>query len=123
MTEIQPTVLVVEDEVGLLEIIALHLNRDGYRVVTATDGLQAWRMFEAEEPDLVILDLRLPVVSGDRVLAWIRDGSDVPVIVLTAYDFAEAEHVAHLRPDAFVKKPFEPRDLVRRVRFLLGKGA
>jgi DNA-binding response OmpR family regulator len=120
MTKTQPTVLVVEDEAGLLEIISLHLIRDGCRVVTATDGLQAWRLFEAEQPDLVVLDLRLPKVSGARVLEWIRDGSDVPVIVLTAFDFAEAEHVAHLRPNDFVKKPFEARDLLRRVRFLLG---
>jgi DNA-binding response OmpR family regulator len=108
----RPRVLVIEDEEGLLEILELNFRSAGYQVATAADGLTGWQQFEREKPDLLVLDLNLPQISGFRLLELVRSESDVPVLVLTAYDFAEAEEVARYRPNAYVKKPFDVRDLV-----------
>ena len=109
----RPKVLVIEDEEGLLEILELNFRSAGYQVATAADGLAGWQQFEREEPDLLVLDLNLPQISGFRLLELVRSESDVPVLVLTAYDFAEAEEVARHRPNAYVKKPFDVSELVR----------
>lgn len=108
----RPSVLVVEDEEGLLEILELNFRSAGYQVAIAADGLVGWQQFEREQPDLLVLDLNLPQISGFRLLELVRSESDVPVLVLTAYDFAEAEEVARYRPNAYVKKPFDVSDLV-----------
>jgi two-component system response regulator VanR len=105
-------VLIVEDETGLLEILELNFRSAGYRVSTASDGITAWQQFERQSPDLLILDLNLPQVSGFRLLELVRRESDLPVLILTAYDFAEAEEVARHRPDAYVKKPFDVQELI-----------
>lgn len=107
-----PLVLIIEDEEGLLEILELNFRAAGYRVRTATDGVTGWQEFDREPPDLMVLDLNLPKMSGFRLLELVRSESDVPVLILTAYDFAEAEEVARYRPDAFVKKPFDVKVLV-----------
>jgi DNA-binding response OmpR family regulator len=117
----QPQVLIIEDEAGLLEILELNFRMAGYRVLTAGDGVFAWQQFERERPDLLVLDLNLPRMSGFRLLELVRSESDVPVLVLTAYDFAEAEEVAQHRPDAFVKKPFEMEDLIAMADRLVGR--
>ncbi len=108
----RPSVLVVEDEEGLLEILELNFRSAGYQVAIAADGLAGWQQFEREQPDLLVLDLNLPQISGFRLLELVRSESDVPVLILTAYDFAEAEEVARYRPNAYVKKPFDVSDLV-----------
>lgn len=108
----QPKVLIIEDEKGLLEILELNFRSAGYQVALAADGLNGWQQFEREEPDLLVLDLNLPQISGFRLLELVRSESDVPVLILTAYDFAEAEEVAQYRPNAYVKKPFDVVDLV-----------
>lgn len=118
---VQPRVLVIEDEEGLLEILEVNFRSAGYQVATAADGLDAWRQFERLRPDLLILDLNLPQISGFRLLELIRSESDVPVLILTAYDFAEAEEVARHRPDAFVKKPFDVEDLISTANRLVGR--
>jgi DNA-binding response OmpR family regulator len=115
----QPRVLIVEDEEGLLEILELNFRSAGFRVFTAADGVTAWQRFEREQPDLLVLDLNLPQVSGFRLLELVRRESDVPVLILTAYDFAEAEEVARHRPDAFVKKPFDVNELLLTARRLV----
>lgn len=107
-----PLVLIIEDEEGLLEILELNFRAAGYRVRTATDGVTGWQEFDREPPDLIVLDLNLPKMSGFRLLELVRSESDLPVLILTAYDFAEAEEVARYRPDAFVKKPFDVKVLV-----------
>jgi DNA-binding response OmpR family regulator len=117
----RPVVLVIEDEEGLLEILELNFRSAGYRVLTASDGVTAWQVFDRERPDLLVLDLKLPKMSGFRLLELVRSESDVPVLVLTAYDFAEAEEVARYRPDAFVKKPFDVKDLVDLADRLVGR--
>ncbi|MGD8624141.1 MAG: response regulator [Anaerolineae bacterium] len=116
-----PCVLLVEDEEGLLEILEINFLSAGYRVATATDGVTAWQQFERNSPDLLILDLNLPRMSGFRLLELVRSESDVPVLILTAYDFAEAEEVARFRPNAFVKKPFEIQDLVDKANRLVDR--
>jgi DNA-binding response OmpR family regulator len=116
----RPSVLIVEDEEGLLEILELNMRSAGYRVAIAADGLVGWQQFEREQPDLLVLDLNLPQISGFRLLELVRSESDLPVIVLTAYDFAEAEEVARYRPNAYVKKPFDVSDLVGIANRLIG---
>ncbi len=107
-----PQVLIIEDEEGLLEILEINFRSAGYRVLVAADGVTAWQLFDQQRPDLLVLDLNLPQLSGFRLLELVRSESDVPVLILTAYDFAEAEEVARYRPDAFVKKPFDIKDLI-----------
>lgn len=118
----RPRVLIIEDELGLLEILELNFRGAGYHVSTAADGVTAWQQFAQVRPDLLILDLNLPQMSGFRLLELIRTESDVPVLILTAYDFAEAEEVARHRPNAFVKKPFHIQDLIRQADRLVGRG-
>ena len=118
----QPRVLIVEDEVGLLEILELNFRGAGYDVSIAADGVTAWQQFDRVRPDLLLLDLNLPRMSGFRLLELVRSESDVPVLILTAYDFAEAEEVAQYRPNAFVKKPFHIQDLIRQADRLVGRG-
>jgi len=116
-----PHVLIVEDEIGLLEILELNFQSSGYRVSTATDGIIAWQQYEQQRPDLLVLDLNLPRMSGFRLLELVRSESDLPVLILTAYDFAEAEEVARHRPDAYIKKPFDVQDLIREADRLVGR--
>ena len=117
----RPHVLIIEDEAGLLEILELNFRSAGYTVSTATDGVTAWQRYEHERPDLLVLDLNLPKISGFRLLELVRSESDLPVLILTAYDFAEAEEVARHRPDAFVKKPFDVQELIHIADGLVGR--
>jgi DNA-binding response OmpR family regulator len=119
--EMRPHVLIIEDEAGLLEILELNFRSAGYQVSTAADGVTAWQQYERARPDLLILDLNLPKISGFRLLELVRSESQVPVLILTAYDFAEAEEVARHRPDAFVKKPFDVQELVHMADRLVGR--
>ena len=120
--ETRPQVLIIEDEAKLLEILALNFRSAGYRVLVAADGVSAWQQFDRERPDLLVLDLNLPKLSGFRLLELVRSESDVPVLILTAYDFAEAEEVARHRPNAFVKKPFDVGELIGLANGLIGRG-
>src|SRR6266496_3446706 len=110
-------ILVVEDEPSLAESISYNLVREGYSVATAADGEGALSRFRADPPQLVLLDLMLPKLSGLDVLRSIRSESNVPVVILTAKD-AEADKVAGLElgADDYVTKPFSMRELVSRVR-------
>ena len=115
-----PKVMVVDDEESLLEAIRYALSREGIEVVTASDGGEAMRDFEAERPDLVVLDLMLPTLNGWDVCRRIRATSQVPILMLTARD-AEVDRVVGLEmgADDYVTKPFSPRELVARVRAIL----
>jgi two-component system response regulator RegX3 len=110
-------ILVVEDERSLAESIQYNLEREGYLVVTAGDGRDGLDRFHAEPPDLVILDLMLPEMSGLDVCRAIRAESTVPILIVTAKD-AEADKVTGLElgADDYVTKPFSIRELVSRVR-------
>jgi DNA-binding response OmpR family regulator len=111
------TVLVVDDEPTLRETLAEALEADGLRVVTAADGGEALATFRAERPDLVLLDLMLPQLSGIEVCRILRRESSVPIVMLTAKD-SELDKVVGLElgADDYVTKPFSLRELLARVR-------
>jgi DNA-binding response OmpR family regulator len=113
------TILVVEDETTLRETLAEALEAEGYRVVGAADGREAVERFRAERPDLVLLDLMLPELSGVEVTRIIRAESGVPIVMLTAKD-AEVDKVVGLElgADDYVTKPFSLRELSARIRAL-----
>ena len=110
-------VLVVEDEASFVEAIKVSFEREGFTVDSAANGRQGIERFREHPPDLVLLDLMLPEVSGLDVLRAIRRESDVPVIVVSAKD-AEADVVAALElgADDYVTKPYSIRELLARVR-------
>ena len=111
------TVLVVDDEPTLRETLAEALEADGLRVITAADGREALERFRADPPDLVLLDLMLPQVSGIEVCRIMRRESAVPIIMLTAKD-SEIDKVVGLElgADDYVTKPFSLRELLARIR-------
>lgn len=116
--------LLVEDEASLAEPLAYALQQEGFVVDTAADGRAALDLFEAHAPDLVILDLMLPGLSGWQLLPAFRRQRDVPVIMLTARA-DEADRVAGLEmgADDYVTKPFSMRELIARVRAVLRRHA
>ena len=113
-------VLVVEDEPSIAEIATLYLRRAGYEVQTAKDGQEALELISDQMPDLIVLDLMLPQLDGYELTRWIRDQSNVPIIMLTARR-SEADRIAGLEmgADDYVVKPFSPQELVSRVRAVL----
>jgi len=113
-------ILVVEDEPSIAEVVALYLQRAGYQVQTAADGKTAMSLLEKEFPDLVVLDLMLPEVDGLSITRWLRDRSDVPIIMLTARR-EEIDRITGLEmgADDYVVKPFSPQELVSRVRAVM----
>jgi two-component system response regulator RegX3 len=117
------TILVVEDEPTLRETLAEALEADGFRAVQAADGREALERFHAEQPDLVLLDLMLPELSGLEVTRRIRAESSVPIVMLTARD-AEVDKVVGLElgADDYVTKPFSLRELSARIRAVLRRG-
>ncbi|HEY9526083.1 MAG TPA: response regulator transcription factor [Anaerolineales bacterium] len=113
-------ILVVEDEASIAEVVSLYLKRAGYSAQIASDGRQAMTFFERRKPDLVILDLMLPEVDGLSVARWLRERSNVPIIMLTARR-AEIDRITGLElgADDYVVKPFSPQELVSRVRAVM----
>jgi len=114
------TILVVDDEPTLRETLAEALEVDGYRVITAADGREALERFRALRPDLVVLDLMLPELSGIEVCRILRRESGVPILMLTAKS-SEIDKVLGLElgADDYVTKPFSLRELTARIRALL----
>jgi DNA-binding response OmpR family regulator len=114
------TILVVDDEPNLREALAEGLEAEGFRVVTAADGREALAVFRETRPDLIILDLMLPELSGVEVCRIVRAESPVPILMLTAKD-SEVDKVVGLEigADDYVTKPFSLRELLARIRALL----
>lgn len=113
-------VLVVDDDVKTVELVKLYLNRDGYRVFTASDGAEALRLARESHPDLIVLDLMLPVMDGLEVCRTLRAESEVPIIMLTAMTTEEDRLTGlDLGADDYVTKPFSPKELAARVRAVL----
>ncbi|MFC2004764.1 response regulator [Chloroflexota bacterium] len=113
-------ILVVDDEKKIVEILKAYLERDGYQVSTAYDGLSALELARSGSPDLIILDLMLPEVSGWDVCRELRKESDVPIIMLTAHDDTTDKIIGlELGADDYVTKPFDPKEIVSRVRAVL----
>jgi DNA-binding response OmpR family regulator len=116
-------VLIVDDDVELVGLLRFALIAAGYDVVSAFDGEQALLRLGESEPDLVILDVNLPLLDGFAVLDRLRKTSQVPVMMLTVRDSEEDEvHGLDLGADDYLKKPFSPRALLARVRSLLRRG-
>ncbi len=113
-------VLVVDDDAKTVELVKLYLSRDGYRVLTAYDGVEALRLARESHPDLIVLDLMLPGIDGLQVCRTLRDESDVPIIMLTAKT-TDQDKLAGLElgADDYVTKPFSPKELAARVRAVL----
>lgn len=115
------TVLVVDDEKNIRELIQLYLSNAGYRVVHAVDGAEALRLARTDKPDLMVLDLMLPQVDGYEVCRRLRrEGNDLPIIMLTARDDDVDKIVGlELGADDYLTKPFNPRELVARIKAVL----
>jgi DNA-binding response OmpR family regulator len=114
------TVLVVDDEPTIREIVVSYLKRDGFATLEAADGNRARELLATERPDLVVLDVMLPGVDGLELCRWIRTSSQLPVIMLTARG-EESDRIVGLElgADDYVTKPFSPRELAARVRTVL----
>jgi DNA-binding response OmpR family regulator len=114
------TVLVVDDEPTIREIVISYLKRDGFATLEAADGNRARELVATEQPDLVVLDVMLPGVDGLELCRWIRSSSQLPVIMLTARG-EESDRIVGLElgADDYVTKPFSPRELAARVRTVL----
>jgi DNA-binding response OmpR family regulator len=116
----QATILIVEDDDDLRELLALNLERNGFAVAQAPDGAEGLRLARECRPDLVVLDLMLPKLDGRQVCREIRRASDVPILILTALD-REIDVVNGLDAgaDDYVTKPFSLREFLARVKALL----
>jgi DNA-binding response OmpR family regulator len=113
-------ILVVDDDRNIVDLVRLYLERDGYRVLVAYDGLEALKLARQRRPDLIVLDLLLPEVDGLDVCRILQTESDVPIIMLTAKTTEEDKLIGlELGADDYVTKPFSPRELVARVRAVL----
>lgn len=114
------SILVVDDEPKILEVVKAYLEKEDYEVILATDGEKALKAFEEERVHLIVLDLMLPKISGEEVCSKIRTISDIPIIMLTAKT-EEDEKIEGLAigADDYLTKPFSPRELVGRVRALM----
>ncbi|MBY0177813.1 MULTISPECIES: response regulator transcription factor [Curtobacterium] len=113
-------ILIVDDEPALSEPLEFLLQREGYETAVAADGVTALSKFDSENPDLVLLDLMLPGLSGTEVCRQIRTRSNVPIIMLTAKD-SEVDIVVGLElgADDYVTKPYSTRELLARIRAVL----
>lgn len=116
----EPTILVVDDEPSISEVVSIYLRRAGYQVIVARDGQQALEALAKKPPDLVVLDLMLPKVDGLEITRWLRAEGDTPIIMLTARR-EEADRIVGLEmgADDYVVKPFSPQELVSRVKAVL----
>jgi two-component system, OmpR family, KDP operon response regulator KdpE len=119
----EPLILAVDDEPGVLRLIRLELSSQGLRVVTASDGEEALRIAEQQRPDIVILDIMMPNISGLEVMRRLRERSSVPVILLTAKDHDQDKvRGLDMGADDYLVKPFNPEELSARVRAVLRRG-
>jgi DNA-binding response OmpR family regulator len=118
------TVLVVDDEPIVREVVVRYLEREGYSTLEADHGDRARDLIERTSPDLVVLDVMLPGADGLELCRWIRSRSELPVIMLTARG-EEADRIVGLElgADDYVTKPFSPRELAARVRSVLRRAS
>lgn len=113
-------ILIVDDEPRMIKFVQFNLELDGFRVISAKDGLDALEKVRTQLPDLVVLDVMMPRMDGFETLKHIREFSDVPVIMLTVKDEEEDKHAAFSAgADDYLTKPFSPRELSDRVKAVL----
>jgi DNA-binding response OmpR family regulator len=110
------TILVIEDELKIVHIIKAYLEKEGFQVIAVTDGAAGLNAIETRHPDLIILDLMLPLIPGETILTKLRQTSEIPVLILSA-KCSEEERIFGLNigADDYLIKPFSPRELVARV--------
>jgi two-component system, OmpR family, KDP operon response regulator KdpE len=116
----EPLVLAVDDEAGILRLVKLELSQQGFRVVTAGTGEEALRLAEEQRPDIVLLDIVMPEMTGLEVMRKLREQSSAPVILVTAKD-TDSDKVRGLElgADDYIVKPFSPDELGARIRAVL----
>ena len=117
-------VMVVEDVPGLAEVLAINLQASGYEPLVVHDGLEALYVLDRETPSAILLDLHLPQISGFRLIQLLKQRTDVPsipIIVITALSFQEAEEAVRAGADDFLTKPFSPEEVVERVNRLVAR--
>ena len=118
------SILIIEDEAAIREILTVPLEAQGYRVTTAADGLEGINAFRNGEFDLVIVDIMMPRIDGYTVCEMIRNESDVPIVILTALDSEEAQIKGFDKlADDYITKPFSVRVVLKRVEALLRRTA
>jgi len=119
-SQTKETILVADDEASIRRILETRLSMIGYKVVTASDGKEALKLFKDYEPDLVVLDVMMPKLDGYGVCQELRKDSDVPIVMLTALgDVADRITGLELGADDYVVKPFSPKELEARIRCVL----
>ena len=113
-------ILIVDDEKNICELIRLYVEKEGFLAVVANDGLEAMEKFEAEKPDICLLDVMLPKKDGWQICREIRSASGVPVIMLTAKgELFDKVLGLELGADDYIVKPFEPKELIARIKAVL----
>jgi two-component system KDP operon response regulator KdpE len=116
----EPLVLVVDDEAGILQLIKLEFAAQGFRVVTASNGQEALEKAEEQRPDIILLDILMPGMSGLEVMRKLRETSNTPILLVTAKD-SDTDKVKGLElgADDYIVKPFNPEELSARIRAVL----
>jgi len=121
------TILIVDDEPDILRLTSLRLKKLGFNVITAVDGREAVRVAKSKKPDLILLDLALPLLNGDEVCKKIKKDEKVkhiPIILFTAHsDIMTAEKAKEFGADDYIIKPFDPEELRGKVEEILAQGA
>ncbi|MHC4500157.1 MAG: response regulator [Planctomycetota bacterium] len=120
-------VLVVDDEIHIVHVVAIKLRHNGFEVITAANGAEAFDLACKEKPDIIVTDFQMPVMTGLELVAKIRQNEvtkDIPVILLTARSFAiEDEQKRDLRISECLSKPFSPKELLRSIEDVLHEKA
>lgn len=116
----EKNILIVEDDANIRELLHLYLEQEGYHIESAQDGAEGLRVFRRVHPDLVLLDLMMPVMDGTQMIRELRTFSKTPVIVLTAKgEVLDKVTLLELGADDYITKPFEMREVIARVRAVL----
>lgn len=116
----QQTVLIADDEPQIREILSIYFKKEGFKVIEAADGAEALVQVQAGKPDIILLDIMMPVLDGLEVCKQVRKISDVPIIMLTAKD-SDDDRILGLEigADDYISKPFNTREVVTRVKAVL----
>lgn len=111
-------ILIADDEAEIRDVLRLYLEKDGYEVIEAADGMEALEVMKRDKPDLAVLDIMMPGVDGYRVLRNLRETSNIPVIILSARS-SDSDKILglDLGADDYIVKPFVPLEAVARVNF------
>ena len=122
--ENKPKILIVDDEENICELVRLYIEKEGFDAIIANDGQEAVAKYNKEKPDLILLDIMLPIKDGWQVCREIRAQSKVPIIMLTAKGETFDKVLGlELGADDYVVKPFEPKELIARIRAVLRRSA